>query len=223
MIAALVRRAGFAFIESELRRAFRRIVWAGPVRLPDPAVPVVVYANHHLFHDALALGWLLERRLGRRPMVWMEEASAFPYLRALGALPFPADDAGRRVRTVRETARAFARPGAALIYFPEGRLHDAAGGVLPFSPDRFARLDRVLPAPKQWWPVTLHVTGSHEHRPTLRVATGLPTRAPDRDPVGTLAGLLDLARREPAAGRELLAGRPGPHERWRVARARGAA
>ena len=222
MIAPVLRRTGYALIERELRRTFRRIVWVGPFRAPEPGMPVVVYANHHLFHDGYALTWLLERRLGRRSLVWMEEYDRFPFFGALGALPFPPADGGRRVRTVRATARAFADPSAALIYFPEGRLHPADSGVLPFSRNQLARLDRVLPGPKQWWPLALHVTGLHQHRPTLRISSGIPGPVPDEDPVATLDNLLDMARLDVSAGCTLLEGRRGPHERWNFGRRRAA-
>jgi len=217
---AMARRAGYALLERSLRGSFRRIVWCGALEPPPPGVPLVIYANHQVFHDSYALACLVERALGRRTVVWMEAFEKFPFFGLLGARPFPATDPAARVRTIRATRALMARdPAHALIYYPEGRLHPAEEDLLPFEAGRFARLDRVLPSPKWWWPVALRVTGWHEARPTLRITAGEPhARATGRE-ADTLRGLLARLEAPSAESHILLDGRRGPDERWDFSRA----
>lgn len=211
----LARRVGYRLLERTLRRALRRIVWVGDFSPPPADTPAVLLANHHLFHDALVLGWIIARVLGRRGIVWMEELDRFPFLAPLGPLPFPADDPARRITTIRRSIRAMrGDPRTALLYFPEGELHDADDGVAPFPPDRLMRLAQALPT-AWWWPVALRLGGAHEARPIVWV-TGAE---PQRDVRGTERETLETLLRRlaaPAASPQtvLLEGKPGPHERW---------
>jgi len=213
---AIIRRAGYALIERALRRTFRRIEWIGPFEPPPGDVPLVIAANHHVFHDSYALGWIVERVLHRRAMVWMAEYDRFPFFGLLGAMPLPPDDAGRRAATVRRTVRIMRRqPASGMIYYPEAQLHPADEGVAPFPPERCARLDRVLP-PHLWWPVALRLSGHHRSKPTLQLTAAPAAPAAPPDMAGTLAVLLTrLAQSAGAPTRVLLDGRPGPEERWR--------
>lgn len=211
----MLRRAAYAVLARSLRRKFRRIVWEGPWNPPPADRPFVLYGNHHAFYDAQILGLLTERMLGRRTVVWMEELDRFPFLAVLGALPFPGDDASRRLRTIRRTARLMRRrPDTALIYFPEAHLHPIEDGVLDFPENRFERLARVL-AGAWWWPVVVRVSGWHAATPTATLAGGAPHERPTGRERETLTALSEaLAGAAPRERRVLVDGRPGPHERW---------
>ncbi len=210
-----LRRWGYALLQRNLARTFRRIDWLGRLEAPKPDRPVVLYANHHVFQDSYVLGWFIERVLGRRSVVWMEELDRFPFFGVMGPLPFPADDAKRRATTVRRTARLMREdPRTVLFYYPEGKLHSADEGLLRFPPDLFQRLERVLPE-VQWWPVALRVTAWHDARPTV-LMTGGPIReqatGAERESLKRLVSRLETPGN--ASRTTLLEGRPGPHERW---------
>ncbi len=218
----LARRAGYALIARSLRRSFRRIEWVGAFEPPPPGVPVVLYANHHVFHDSYVLGVIAERLLRRRVEVWMADLDRFPFFRVLGALPLPPGDAGRRSATIRGTARRMARdPSTLLIYYPEGRLHTADDGLDDVPADRWRRLDRVLPSPKLWWPVALRAAGFHEARPTLQLAGGTPHPRATGGETAELHRLLAFLGAPGDAPRLVLVdGRAGPDERWGLPRRR---
>jgi len=216
----LLRRSGYALVARSLRRTFRRVAWVGPFTPPPPNVPMVLYANHHLFHDSYVLGVLAESMLRRRVLVWMEGLERFPFFGLLGALPMPAHSPATRARTVRETARRMDRdPATCLIYYPEGALHPAEEGIRAFPADRFARLDRVLPATKLWWPVALRVSGHHDASPTVYLTAGEPHPRATGHEADVLRGLLARLATPPAGASALLEGRRGPHERWDFRRA----
>jgi len=145
----------------------------------------------------------------------MEELDRFPFLAALGAAPFPTDNAARRIRTVRRTARLMKQvPTTALIYFPEAHLHPIESGVLPFPDDRVGRLGDIFPT-ACFWPVALRVGGWHEATPTATLTGG---EWHERPTGNERQALEDLLHRLHAASegdeRVLLDGRPGPNERW---------
>lgn len=220
--AAVVER----LIERDLRRTFRRVVWVGLEPWRGPAAdlsldrPLVVYTNHHAFHDGYFL-WLLARRvMGRRPLIWMNEWERTPLFGPLGALPFPVDEPGRRLTTIRETARRLRdRPEHVLFYFPEGELRPPDAGVAEFSPSTFGRLAKLLPPATQWWPVGIRVTWWGEDRPTVLLGGGAPHDAPSGDERERLCRVLaDLRAARPGTGRTLLDGRPSAHERWDLSR-----
>ncbi len=216
--ARLVER----MIERDLRRSFRRVVWLGPgpEGVPDPARPLVLYTNHHSFHDGYFLWLLAVRTLGRPALLWMNDFERIPLFGPLGALPFPPDDGRRRVATIRETARRLHDdPAHVFLYFPEGALRPPDAGLGDFDPGAFARLARLFPADTQWWPVGVRVTWWGEDRPTALLAGGAPHDAPDgreRDRLHDLLGVLRAAR--PGDGRILLGGTESAHERWNLAR-----
>lgn len=200
----------------DLRKAFRRVCWIGP--MPDLCadLPVVLYANHHNYYDGHLLWLVVDRLLGRSPTLWMADWDQFPFFAPSGALPFPPADARRRSATIRRTVRCFReQPETVLIYFPEGRLHVPEEGVHPFEKHTFARLDRLFPE-KLWWPVALHVTWRGEAHPTAFLTGGTPhARACGEEPQ-RLRGLLDRLRspEPPAPAQLLLEGRKDPSERW---------
>lgn len=211
----MVRHFAYRLLVRQLRRVFRRIVWRGPWAPPPSDRPLVLYANHHAFFDAQVLGFLTERVLKRRTTVWMEELVRFPFLAALGAAPFPADNPARRIRTVRRTIHLMRRePTTALIYFPEAHLHPVESGVLAFPNDRLGRLAAILPS-AYFWPVALRVSGWHEATPTAILTGGDWHERPTGDEREELERLLRQLDTAPGGDeRILLDGRPGPNERW---------
>ncbi len=196
-----------------LRRVFRRVCWVGAAPALPPQTPVVLYANHHNFFDGYLTG-LLVRRVLRRPfLVWMEDWDRFPFFGAVGALPFPPDDAARRAATLRHTVRRFrAAPETTLVYFPEGRLHRAEEGILPFDADALARLDRLLPD-KVWWPVGLYAAWWNDALPTALLGGGAPhTRATGEEQARLESVWQAVRTAGPDATQTLCEGRRSPHE-----------
>lgn len=218
LAARLVER----MIGRDLRRTFRRVTWLGPgpEGVPDPARPLVLYTNHHSFHDGYFLWLLAVRTLGRPALLWMNDFERIPLFGPLGTLPFPPDDDHRRVATIRETARRLrADPSHVFLYFPEGTLRPPDAGLGDFGGGAFARLARLFPADTQWWPVGIRVTWWGEDRPSVLLAGGTPHDAPDgreRERLHALLGDLKAAR--PGDGRILLDGAKSAHERWDLAR-----
>lgn len=178
--------------------------------------PVVIYANHPAFHDALVLGFLARRVLHREPCVWMEEYRRFPVFRRVGALPFPAEDPNRRAATIRRTIARMRDPRTAFIYFPEGRLQPFEEGLREFSPEVFSRLERVFP-PSLWWPVALKVSICDSARPTATLIGGSVEEGAIGGEREKLASLLAGLADRKAKRITLLEGRRGPDERWRWA------
>jgi len=214
MLGATIRRAGYAQVGRALRNTFRRVAWIGVPPLPPDGHPVVLYANHHVFHDSYVLGWLVERVLARRTVVWMAELDRFPFFAPLGVMPFPADSARRRAASVRATQALMARdPRTTLIYYPEAVLHAAEEGLAPFPADRIPRLARVLPD-ALWWPVALRVTGFEAERPTVLLSAGEPHAADGGEAERLRMLLARLADGDAAPAGAVLEGRPGADERW---------
>lgn len=225
----LARRAVEGLILRDLRRTFRRVAWLGPwpPALPvgpdgQPA-PLVLYANHHGFHDGYLLWLLVGHALGRPALVWMEEWDRAPLFGPLGALPFPPDDARARARAVREAARRMtADPRTVLLLFPEGILGPPDAGLAPFRTEP-VRLARLLPPGAAWWPVALRATWWGDDRPTALLTADAP-HAPDGREAARLGALLDRLRAARPAdlaegrARRLLDGAPSAHERWDLSR-----
>ncbi|MDX1420035.1 MAG: 1-acyl-sn-glycerol-3-phosphate acyltransferase, partial [Rubricoccaceae bacterium] len=194
----IARRFAASLVLRDLRRRFRRVVWIGePPALPEG--PVVVYANHHAFHDGYLLWHLLGHRLGRPFVLWMEQWDAVPLFGPLGALPFPAGDARRRAATVRETARRMTQdPKTVFLLFPEGVLGPPDAGLAPFRSD-LTRLARLLPDATRWWPAAVRVTWWGDERPTALLTGGPLHDHPDGEERARLQALLDrLADARPA-------------------------
>jgi 1-acyl-sn-glycerol-3-phosphate acyltransferase len=218
----LARAFAARTIRRDLAGSLRRVVWvgSGPPADPAPGRPLVLYANHHVFHDSYLLWHLLTQTLRRPFVVWMEAWDRAPLFSPLGALPFPADDAAARVRTLRETARRMAAdPRTALLLYPEGGMRPPEAGIGPFRAD-LPRLARLLPVDAAWCPAGVRMTWWGESRPTALLHLGAAHGAPDGAEPGRLAAALarlDGARPEDlAAGRAalLLDGAVGAEERW---------
>lgn len=212
LLDQLLRR----MLRRDLRNAFRRVCLVGEAPELRPGFPLVIYANHHNYYDGHLLGLLIDRFLQRELLFWMAEWDQFPFFAPVGGMPFPRDDARRRSATIRRTIRRFEeQPDYALVYFPEGRLHPAEEGVLPFDEDLFVRFGRLVPE-MQWLPVALHVTWRKEARPTALIATGAPHPPGAGDARERLQNLLDTLRAPKClnAGQTLVEGKRGAAERW---------
>lgn len=211
----------------DTKQTFRRIAWVGPEpwiassagsgqAALDPERPIVLYTNHHSFHDGYILWQLVGHALGRPLLLWMNEWHRIPIFGSLGTLPFPTDDARQRLATIRETARRLAdQPEHVFIYFPEGELRAPDTGLGDFDTGAFARLARLFPDDTQWWPVGSRVTWWGEDRPTVLLNGGTPHDAPDgRERERLQALLTELQAVPPGTGRTLLDGAASAHERW---------
>jgi hypothetical protein len=199
----------------DLRQTFRRVCWVGDRPTKPPDRPVIAYANHHYFHDGY-LAWIVARHILERPaLLWMRDWDRVPFFRAVGALPFPADDAARRAATVRYTIRYLtARPTTMLAYFPEGTLHPPEDGLAPISTTMLERLDRLMPEPL-WWPLAIHVTWWGEPRPTVLLGAGNPTTGITGEEPQKLAAVLQSVRTaSPEDTHTLLEGTSSGSERW---------
>ncbi len=219
----LAARAGAALIERDLASAFRRVVWAGEKPALPAGRPVVLYANHHAYFDSFLLWRLIARTLERPFIVWMEKWDDVPLFGPIGALPFPPEDARRRVQTIRETARRMAASPAILLLYPEGELRPPDAGLGPWRAD-LPRLARLLPPEALWWPVGVRVTDWGQASPTALLAGGDLHPIPDGSERQRLQAVLDRLRAArpqdlaSGAAHVLLEGKQGPDERWDLSR-----
>jgi hypothetical protein len=226
-------RLGERLIDGSLTGDLRRVVWVGdaPERVIGTSAPVVLYANHHYFHDSYLLWHLVRRVLDRRFLVWMEKWEQAPLFGPLGALPFPSSDPRARAATLRYTARRMKRdPNTTLVLYPEARLSSPDAGLQPFSPDLLSRLARVFPEEARWCPVGVRMTWWGEERPTALLAAGPAHAQPDGDESDRLHALLQRLRSvQPDRGEDgglvlpphssvLLEGERADSERWDLSR-----
>jgi 1-acyl-sn-glycerol-3-phosphate acyltransferase len=208
-----LRRAVYGMIARDVRRAFARVDLVGEVPDIDPGRSVVLYANHHSFHDGY-LAWLLvERVLGRRIVTWMAEWDRFPFFAAAGALPFPPDDPQRRAATLRATVRRLRTPDFGFLYFPEGRMHPAPEGLAPFDDALTARLGRLL-SDAVWMPLGLAFAFDRAPRPDARLALGPPHDGASGDLRARLEATLEVARDYSQPTRPLIDAPTPPQDRW---------
>ena len=220
--ARLARRFAERTLDRALRDSLRRVVGVG-AEDPAPGRPLVLVANHHVYPDSFLLWHLITRVWGRPMVVWMEAWDRAPLFGPVGALPFPADDARRRVRTVRETTRRMTdAPRTALYLYPEGSMRVPEDGLGPFKAD-LPRLARLLPEDTAWAGVGIRTSWWGEARPTAILAVGPAQGTPD----GARRQLLDAmdaaqaarpADLEAGRARLLLDGRVGDDERWDLRR-----
>lgn len=209
-----------ALLRYGLHRTFRRVYWIGnwPPELPDG--PLIAYANHHHYYDG-HLGWLLfQERLGRSVTLWMAEWDRFPFFGAVGAQPFPSDDADRRAATLRRTARRFrSNPETVLIYYPEGELRAPDAGLGPFDPGALERLAALYPE-AHWWPLATHVTWRGDARP-VALLTGGPAHTVDGHERERLTQHVStLHQTNPGPHHSLLGGSRSASETWSFSFAR---
>lgn len=203
-----------ALLRFDLRRAFRRVCWVGDWPPPLPNGPVIAYSNHHHFYDG-HLAWLLFRAtLERPPTLWMAEWDRFPFFGAVGAQPFPPDDASRRAATIRHTARRFrTEPQTVLVYYPAGTLHPPEDGIGTFEASTADRLARLYPE-ATWWPYTVHVTWWNEAAPTALLTGGSPHQVDGQEQERLQDLWHHLHRSSPQPRRTLLDGYGSLEEWW---------
>lgn len=178
----------------DLRRSFRRVIWVGPH--PREIVPrdrpLVLYANHHYFHDGYLLWLLVSRILDRQALIWMREWDRVPIFTPIGALPFPEDDRSRRAATARRTGEELAAdPRNTLIYFPEGEMSPPDAGVQPFDDGRMHRLSRLVPEDGLWWPVAVRLTWWKDSGPIALLTGGDLREVPGDDNAAGLQTLIE--------------------------------
>lgn len=182
--------------------------------------PVILYANHHHFFDAHFLWFVLNDRMRRPTTVWMEDWDAFPLFAAVGAQPFPSNDARRRSATVRRTARRFREaPRTGMVYFPEAELHAPASGIHPFPDGAATRLGRLYPE-AVWWPIAIDVTSWGDKYPTVCLMPGAIEDSPDGRERDRLLRLWHTLReRGPNAPHHtLIDGHRSPTDVWDLSR-----
>ncbi|MCS7300145.1 MAG: 1-acyl-sn-glycerol-3-phosphate acyltransferase [Fimbriimonadales bacterium] len=159
-----------------LRSHFRAVYVRGAP--PAEPRPLILYANHHYWWDGY-LGYWLVRSWGRRLVVWMESYRRFPPFGAVGALPFPADDAAARARTVRRTLALLESSQTALLLFPEGALHGDTAQLLPFQRS-LCWLARRAPHATVL-PLAIHIESSYHQYPRAYLGVGEPFVCEIRD------------------------------------------
>lgn len=215
-----LRRAVYGMIERDLRKAFARVDLVGD--LPDlPSdTSVVLYANHHSFHDGYLAWLLIERVLNRRILTWMAEWDRFPFFAATGALPFPPGDARARAAALRTTARRLRTPDFGFLYFPEGRMHPAPEGLASFDTDLTKRLGRLLDD-ATWVPLGMQFAFGSGDKPDARLSLGPPHAGGDGDLRTRLETAMARCADYSLPTRTLLGGAPPPQDRWSFGWMRG--
>ncbi len=207
-------------IMRSLRDHFRAVYLCEQEPL-EARCPAIVFANHHYWWDGHFLHLLAREWRPGKSMVWMKELTPFPPFRALGAMPFPEDDAVARARTIRQTVKALRSTAALLFLFPEGDMHPAPD-LGPFHRSLFW-LHEKLPGTALMPAAIRIVEGIHQY-PEAFILAGRPFACEEpnsdlwlgraRDVVRTLLEELDeLLRGAPRAFRCILAGRLSIDER----------
>jgi 1-acyl-sn-glycerol-3-phosphate acyltransferase len=210
-----LRKLVEAIILRDLRTSFRRVTLIGGIPEFETGLPVVLYANHHSYYDGY-VGWLVASSVLKRSIrTWVREWDTFPLFAPLGALPFPAEDPIRRAISMRQTQRHLTKdPQSVFLYFPEGNLHPASEGILPFDTEHMRRLSGLLPK-AIWSPMAIHVESWCDARPVLLVAIGAGHLELDGNEVHRLEQLWNRLRATPPlSGTDILIGKPGANERW---------
>jgi len=118
-------------IRRSVRRVFRNVYWIRPET--PVAEPAIFVPNHHGWHDGYLMYLALSALKLENPFHdWIQEYEAFPLFGRVGGMPFPADDAGRRAATIRQTIRWMREERRNLLLFAEGVLHRPPE-LLPFG------------------------------------------------------------------------------------------
>jgi 1-acyl-sn-glycerol-3-phosphate acyltransferase len=214
MRRGLVYAAMDQFILRALRLHFRG-VYLLEKEQPDPSRPAIVFANHNYWWDAYLLHALARQWRPGQARVWMRELTPFPPFAALGALPFPPDNAVVRAATIRRTVRELQTTPALLFIFPEGDLHPAPG-LLPFGRALFWLAQHLPEVPS--YPAAIRIEQGIHQRPEARILLGRPLTLEDRQATPWLEGarrclqhlLAELERRwaaEPLSFRCIVVGR----------------
>lgn len=160
-------------IRRAVRKTFRTVSWIPPeIPVRQPAIFV---ANHHGWHDGYVMYLALSQLNLERFHDWIQEFEAFPLFGKIGGMPFPANDAGRRAQTVRETIRYLKR-GHSMMLFAEGELHRPPA-LLPFGKSLELLHRHVSEASVV--PVAIRYEMSTHERPEAYLRFGKPMTAGD--------------------------------------------
>jgi len=212
-LAQLVR----LYAEHKVRAAFRGVWLRGT--LPPAGQSVLLYANHTSFWDGFALHMLC-RAAGLDGYCMMEERNLVRYrfLRRLGAFSVRRGEGHSALASLRYASTLLARPGTAVILFPEGELRPWSGRLHPLERG-LAVLARRAKVPCV--PVGIRYRFFEHELPDLLLAVG-----PPHPPLGLdgfearlRAAVAELADDRALKDYVLLAhGRRSVMERWDAAR-----
>lgn len=198
---------------SDLKNAFCEVQWVGEIPSLPPDQSVFVYMNHQNYFDGHVV-WLLGRRIFNRLFwVWMEEWDRFPFLRILGALPFPAKDLRKRVQVLQFTRKALAEERRDLYFFPEARLHSPNEPLLPFPARLFERVDGLSTA-KIWLPIGIRAVIGADARPILQLIAGELHADLDGNESDRLKDALELLSSQTLPTQIVFVGMKNPDKRW---------
>ena len=166
-----------AYVDRKVRTAFRGVWLRGT--LPPPAATLLLYANHTSFWDGFALHALC-RAAGWDGYCLMEEKhlARYRFLRRLGAFSIRRGDAQSAIESLRYAAGLLARPGTAVIVFPEGELRPWSGTVHPIERGVVVLARR---AQARCLPVGIRYRFFEHELPDLLLAVGEPHAALDRE------------------------------------------
>lgn len=175
----------------------------------------MLYANHHSFFDGHLLWAFARHALDCRVNLCMREWTRFPFFGEAGALPFPDGDASSRAATSRETARRLrADTWHTLLLFPEGAMHPAEEGVLPWPADQIVRLSRILPA-AAFCPIAIYHSWRDADRPVAFRGVGEAVPGASGSEWRHLSDLLlEMPRLSLENSDVLVTGKQSMNERW---------
>jgi 1-acyl-sn-glycerol-3-phosphate acyltransferase len=201
---------------------FKGLYWNPPTF--ELAPPVVFACTHHGWFDGYVMFHAITR-LGVRCVTWMQEFDSFPLFAKVGGMPFPADDPGRRVATIKRTIRLMRDKKRSLILFAEGVLHYPPEVL---SPGRaLETLCGKVPG-VMLVPVAIRYEAAMHERPEAFVGFGQPVaQGPDLlnrtrgAMVLTLEGITHRIREQRDSFELLARGTDDVNERWDMRRIRG--
>jgi 1-acyl-sn-glycerol-3-phosphate acyltransferase len=186
--------------------------------IPAIYTPAVLYANHHGWHDGY-LAFHLLQRLKIEAVDWIQEFDAFPLFRFVGGMPFPLDDAARRITTIRRTLRLMRETKRSLLIFAEGTLHRAPE-ILPLGRALQVVGERVPNA--VFVPLAIVYEMSLHERPQAYLSLGEPSKFTDledlRRSLERELETLKVQIREGANFEVLVRGTADVNERWDMRR-----
>jgi 1-acyl-sn-glycerol-3-phosphate acyltransferase len=205
------------YVARKVRKAFRG-VWARGA-LPSSEGGLLVYLNHSSFWDGF-IAHELARAAGWDAYAMMEEENLARYRfhTRIGAFSVPRGDARRALASIRHAKTVLARPGAALIIFPEGELRAGQGPLLPLQRgvELVARTSKV-----RCVPIALRYGFLEHEYPDVLVEVGAP-HAPG--PLELFTERLEdvyarvMSARSTEGFTRLIEGRRGVQARWDAAR-----
>ncbi|MBS1706262.1 MAG: 1-acyl-sn-glycerol-3-phosphate acyltransferase [Armatimonadetes bacterium] len=210
-----------AMIRRTLRARFRT-VYVNRLEAPLPSRPIIFVVNHHGWHDGYLM-YALVNSLGVICVDWIEEYGAFPLFGKVGGLPFPKDDPGTRMATLRKTIRLMRDNEVSLVLFAEGRLHRPPV-VEPF-PTVIQSILKAVPSASVV-PVAIYYDMSLHERPEAYLWVGRTISSQElSNAQAILQDQLECLRHQvqsgPAGFDTLVQGARDVNERWDMRRKRG--